>query len=208
MTSIFIKNAIIVTPKQDKIKIYEPGFMEIDGDRISGIGTGSASMSADLVIDAAGGIVLPGLIDSHIHTPESLLRGLAQDVPEKDWMHKTIGPIIRNMTLDDWIIGAKLCVLEAVKSGTTTFCDYSRNMDKIIEEVHKPSGIRANVCVTINEFGEGKRTEELYEFDSTAGEKKFREGIKLVKDWHGKLDGRITCLYGPQAADMMSSYSR
>jgi len=145
------------------------------------------------------------LIDSHIHTPESLLRGLAQDVPEKDWMHKTLGPIIRNMTPDDWIIGAKLCVLEAVKSGTTTFCDYSKNMDKIIEEVHKPSGVRANVCTTINEFGDGKRTEELYEFDSGAGEKKFKEGVKLVKDWHGKLDGRITCLYGPQAADMMSS---
>jgi len=206
MTSIFIKNALIVTPKQDQIKIYEPGYIEIDGDKISGIGSGSASMSADLVIDAAGGILLPGLIDSHIHTPESLLRGLAQDVPEKDWMHKTLGPIIRNMTPDDWIIGAKLCVLEALKSGTTTFCDYASNMDKIIEEVHKPSGVRANVCTTINEFGQAKRSsEELYEFDSGAGEKKLKDGIKLVKDWHGKLDGRITCLYGPQAADMMSS---
>ena len=206
MTSIFVKNALIVTPKQDQIKIYEPGFIEIDGDKISGIGSGSASMSADLTIDAAGGIVLPGLIDSHIHTPESLLRGLAQDVPEKDWMHKTLGPIIRNMTPDDWIIGAKLCVLEALKAGTTTFCDYAYNMDKIIEEVHKPSGVRANVCTTINEFGDAKRSsEDLYEFDSGAGEKKFKDGVKLVKDWHGKLDGRITCLYGPQAADMMSS---
>ncbi|MGY5860019.1 MAG: amidohydrolase [Candidatus Thorarchaeota archaeon] len=206
MTSIFIKNALIVTPKQDQIKFYNPGFIEISGDKISGIGSGSASMSADVTIDAAGGIVLPGLIDSHIHTPESLLRGLAQDVPEKDWMHKTLGPIIRNMTLDDWIIGAKLCVLEALKAGTTTFCDYAYNMDKIIEKVHKPSGVRANVCTTINEFGDAKRSsEDLYEFDSSAGEKKFKDGVKLVKDWHGKLDGRITCLYGPQAADMMSS---
>lgn len=206
MTSIFIKNALIITPKQGQIKFYDPGYIEIEGDRISGIGSGSASMSADLVIDAAGGIVLPGLIDSHIHTPESLLRGLAQDVPEKDWMHKTLGPIIRNMTPDDWIIGAKLCVLEALTSGTTTFCDYAYNMNKIIEEVHKPSGVRANVCTTINEFEQGKRSAaELYEFDSGAGEKKFKDGVKLVKDWHGKLDGRITCLYGPQAADMMSS---
>ncbi|MHA2423505.1 MAG: amidohydrolase family protein, partial [Candidatus Thorarchaeota archaeon] len=61
------------------------------------------------------------------------------------------------------------------------------------------------VCSTVNEFGTGKRSAgELYEFDKEAGEKKLQDGEALVKTWHEKEDGRITCHFGPQAADMMS----
>ncbi|MHA1943082.1 MAG: amidohydrolase family protein, partial [Candidatus Thorarchaeota archaeon] len=209
MESLLIENAIIVTPYENGVRVIERGGLAIEDDNIVALGRTedvSKSFKSESVIDAKNCIVLPGLIDAHIHTPLSLLRGLAQDVPETDWMHKTVDPLSRNLTIEDSVIGSKLSVLEAMKSGTTCFCDYSYNMDRIIEEVYSPSGARANVCSTINELGLQKRASRtLYQFDEEVGEKKFKDGISLVKKWHGQLDGRITCLYGPQAADMMSS---
>ncbi|MHA1965217.1 MAG: amidohydrolase family protein [Candidatus Thorarchaeota archaeon] len=199
MASIIIKNTLIVTPYGEGIHVLGNQALAIEGDQIVAIGDSdeiSKAHKSDIIIDATSCAVLPGLIDSHIHTPLSLLRGLAQDVPEKDWM----------LTKDDLVIGSKLCVLEAIKSGTTCFNDYAYNMEQIIEDVYRPSGARANVCSTINELGSQKRAAgTLYQFDEEVGEKKFKDGIDLVQRWHGKLDGRITCLYGPQAADMMSA---
>ena len=209
MVSTLIKNALLVTPREDGIYVRENRGLAIEGDTIVAIGeTGEVSKThrCDTIIDASRCAVIPGLIDAHIHTPESILRGLAQDVPEKDWMHKTMDPLSGNLTKEDYIIGSKLCVLEAMKSGTTCFNDYAYNMDQIIKDVFRPSGARANVCSTINELGSQKRAAgSLYQFDEAVGEKKFKDGIALVKNWHGELDGRITCLYGPQAADMMSA---
>ncbi|MHA2386063.1 MAG: amidohydrolase family protein [Candidatus Thorarchaeota archaeon] len=208
MTSILIRNGIIVTPREEGMEIIEDGAIAVEDGIISAVGDTSSvvkEFTGDIVIDASHHAVIPGLIDAHIHSPLSLLRGLAQDVPEKEWMHKTMDPFAKHYTKEIAIIGSKLTVIEAVRAGTTSFCDYGNHMSDIVEQVYKKAGVRANVCSTINQMGGEKREAgKLYTFDESVGEQKLKENLALVRRWHGKADGRVTCLFGPQAADMMS----
>ncbi len=208
MTSLLIKNGYIITPKDGVMQVIENGAIAITEDRIVAIGPTdevTATHSGDKVIDATHHAILPGFIDAHIHTPLSLLRGVAQDVAETEWMHKAVDPFSRHITKETAIVGSKLCVLEALKSGTTCFCDYGYHMSDIVEQVYRPIGVRANVCSTVNELGPQKREAgELYQFDNAVGENKLRENQDLINKWHGADNGRTTCLFGPQAADMMS----
>lgn len=208
MTSILIKNGYIVTPRGPTFQVIKNGALVTQDDKIVAVGPTKKVVKeyqADISIDATGKAVLPGLIDAHIHSPLSLLRGLAQDVAETEWMHKTVDPFSKHFTNELAIIGSRLTVVEALKAGTTCFCDYGAYMSDLVQHVYKDIGVRANVCSTINELGLQKREAgKLYEFDRDIGEAKLKENLDLVEKWHGELDGRITCLFGPQAADMIS----
>ena len=79
-------------------------------------------------------------------------------------------------------------------------------MADLAQEIYQPVGVRANICSTINELRPERRREagELYKFDADTGEKKLQENLDLINKWHGGANGRITCLFGPQGADMCS----
>ncbi len=208
MSSIVVTDGILVTPSPKGVRVIENGAVAIEDGRIEDVGKSAkieAKISAEIVIDAKGKAILPGFIDAHVHSPLSLFRGLAQDVPESEWMTKTIDPLASKMTKKAAIVGSKLTVIEGLKAGTTCFCDFSTSMVDLIKNVYLGAGVRANVCSTINEVGAKKQGNGvLYPFDRTLGEKRLQENIELVEKWHGKGNGRITCLFGPQAADMLS----
>ena len=67
----------------------------IKGDRIAGIdATGKIALRDQQapVIDARGGLIMPGLINAHGHTAMTLFRGLADDLPLKQWLFEKIFP--------------------------------------------------------------------------------------------------------------------
>ena len=72
--------------------IYNPGAVAIDGTAIVGVGAAAdiaARYKAADQIDAAGSIVIPGLINTHGHAPMVLYRGLADDLRLQDWLEST-----------------------------------------------------------------------------------------------------------------------
>jgi 5-methylthioadenosine/S-adenosylhomocysteine deaminase len=208
VSSILIRDGWIVTPKGEGVQVIQEGAVAIEGSKIVAVGRSEdmgSKGSYEITIDASKKAILPGFIDAHIHTSLSLVRGLAQDVAESEWMHRTVGPFTRHYDRDTALVGSKLCVLEAIKSGTTCFCDYGAFMSHLGREVFAKSGVRADICTTINEMGTGpRRAGELYEFDADIGEEKIKSNLELIQTLHGTADGRITCHFGPQAADMMS----
>lgn len=194
--------------KGEGTHIIEDGALAIEQDRIVSVGTTSEvtrEYSGDVIIDASNHAILPGLIDCHIHSTLSLLRGLGQDVAEAEWMFGTIAPFRKYFTKELEIVGSKLCVLEAMKTGTTCFGDYGTYMPDLAQKVYEPIGVRANLCSTINELSPGRRDiTKLFQFEPSVGETKLKEGLNLIDKWHGGADGRITCLFGPHAPDMLS----
>jgi 5-methylthioadenosine/S-adenosylhomocysteine deaminase len=74
------------------------------------------------------------------------------------------------------------------------------------EKVFGPSGVRAHLANTINEIGPGSRPDphKPYIFFSDIGERKLKESIEFIDEWEGAFDGRITTMFSPHAADMMS----
>ena len=208
--SILIKNGIVLTMRGEGVGTIEDGSVYIEGQDIVAVGRtheiARKYKNADKTIDANGKAVLPGFVDGHIHTSLTLLRGEAQDVPEIEWMLKTMAPFSKHIRPNHVEKGAALGVLEAVKSGTTTFGEIGGNMGPVAEKVFIPSGVRANLANTINEIGPGSRPDahKPYIFFEEIGDKKLKEAIELIDKYDGKGEGRISCIFGPHGADMMS----
>jgi len=186
------------------------GAVAVEGQDIVAVGKTDEIIKeysgAENVIDAKGKAVLPGFVDGHIHTGLSLARGLAQDVPEIEWMLKTMAPYSRFLTPEQSIVGSRVGVLEALKAGTTTFGEIGANMGSVADKVFIPAGVRANLANTINQIGPESRPDpkKLYIFFEDIGEKKFKEGVELIEKYDGAGEGRITGILSPHGADMMN----
>ena len=137
--STLIKNGFLLTMTGEGVGSIIDGAVAVEGQNIVAVGKTDELVkeygSAEHVIDAKGKAVLPGFIDGHIHTGLSLARGLAQDVPELEWMLKTMAPFTDHLTPEHSIVGSKVGVLEALKSGTTTFGEIGANMGPVADKV-------------------------------------------------------------------------
>jgi len=208
--STLIKNGFLLTMTGEGVGSIVDGAVAVEGQDIVAVGKTDEIIKeysgAENVIDAKGKAVLPGFVDGHIHTGLSLARGLAQDVPEIEWMLKTMAPYSRFLTPEQSIVGSRVGVLEALKAGTTTFGEIGANMGSVADKVFIPAGVRANLANTINQIGPESRPDpkKLYIFFEDIGEKKFKEGVELIEKYDGAGEGRITGILSPHGADMMN----
>src|SRR3989449_11077229 len=102
------------------------------------------------MIDFSGCAVLPGLINLHNHVPNTLLRGVADDVPLEEMLPKTAA-IDAKLTRRDVQVGALLGCVEMIRSGTTSFHDLFYWEDEVARAVRE-SGIRGFLSwVTLDE---------------------------------------------------------
>ena len=210
MADIYIRNGYLLTMKGNGLGTIEDGALAVEGQVIVAVGKTSELdekySNSVRVIEAKGKAVLPGFVDAHIHTGHTIIRGEAQDVPEIECMIKTMGPFSKYVKPEHSIAGGALGVIEGVKSGVTTFGEIGVNEGYVAEKVFVPAGVRANIADTINEIGPNSRPDanKPYIFDESLGEQKLKAGIELVENWDGAGDGRISCIFSPQGADMMS----
>ena len=205
---IIVEHGHLFTMQGDGVGYVDDGAVVVEGKRIAAVGATAdvrRDFTADRIIDATDHAVLPGLIDAHMHTPLALLRGVAQDVGH--WMQRGLAPWSRHLTPEAAAAGSMLGAIEALKAGTTTFGDYSFPMDTLAENYAR-LGVRARLTSTINELPRGEMADwklgDLYPFDPAVGQEAFEAGMALVDRWHGTDAGRITCMLGPQATDMVS----
>ncbi|MFP4142056.1 MAG: amidohydrolase family protein [Thermoplasmata archaeon] len=195
-----IKNTTLITFSNNDPAIIESGAVGIDMDRISFVGKTKELNEDDFntIIDGSDHVTMPGLIDSHIHSGLALLRGTAQDVPEIEWMDKALGPITKHMGKNDMIVGSKLGVIEGLRSGTTTFGEFTTDLDETIEEVYQPFGARVVGAETINEVGD--KEGETYQLESS--DSQLEENERLFKKY--APSDIVDIMYGPQALDMVT----
>jgi 5-methylthioadenosine/S-adenosylhomocysteine deaminase len=105
------------------------GDVLIRRDVIEAVGPGvSAAVGEDaLVLDVSGQIVLPGLVDSHVHAWEGAIRGIAPDADFGNYMAITHGGIAKYMSPEDVAAGQRVTVAQALNGGVTTIVDNSHN---------------------------------------------------------------------------------
>jgi len=114
------------------------------------VAVGEVDRSADEVVDCTGCAVLPGLINLHNHVPNTLLRGVADDVPLEEMLPKAAA-IDAKFTRRDVQVGALLGCVEMIRSGTTSFHDLFYWEDEVARAVRE-SGIRGFLSwVTLDE---------------------------------------------------------
>jgi len=134
--SLLLRGGLLVT--QDAERRVLPGDVLVEEGLIAGVGRVDAS--ADEVLDCSRCAVLPGLINTHHHVANTLLRGVADDVPLEEMLEKSFA-IDALLTRRDVQLGALLGCLEMIRSGTTSFHDLFYWEDEVARAVRE-SGIR------------------------------------------------------------------
>jgi len=146
MADIFIRNVDwLVTVDGDR-RIFTDGALVIQGDRIIAVGKTydleAEHASSRHIIDGRGKVVLPGLIDAHIHTAFQLSRGLADEVSAQKFLFERMYPYEGLLTEEESYWSAMLCVLELLRNGVTTFIDAGNYQPHQTARVAGEAGVR------------------------------------------------------------------
>lgn len=207
------KHAHLFTLRGDGVGYVPDGALAVSGNRILAAGTEAEVNTAfeeagaprpRQEVDASDFALLPGLIDAHIHTQLGLLRGVAQDM--HDWMMEGVLPYMLELRPKWQMLSAQLTVMEALKSGTTTFGDFLVFPDPELFEFYLSSGIRVRPILPVFELGPTLLTGgKLYQLDAHMGQASYNEAVRLHSEYHRADDGRIQCMMGPFAPDFISA---
>lgn len=159
---------------------------------------------ADEVIDGKNRMILPGFIDAHIHTSQTLMRGMAQDM--KHWMIQGIEPLRYYMNSEQAIYASQATVLEALAAGTTTFGE-SATPEHIeaMDEFYHTLGVRNNYTVIISGMRKSKEGDihSLYDLDEAQSLRGLERNIQIYNKWKNR-SSRVTVNIGPHAPDTLS----
>jgi 5-methylthioadenosine/S-adenosylhomocysteine deaminase len=125
MSNILIRGGTVVTMTQDHPD-GAPADILIENDRIAVIGSIPESSGAE-IIDATGFIVIPGLIDSHVHTWQTGLRGIAGDWTVPQYMRAMHRGLATYFRPEDIYLGNLIGALSKLDAGITTLADWCHN---------------------------------------------------------------------------------
>lgn len=133
--------------------VYENGAVLVkDGGIAAVFQDGEALPGAEGVVDATGCVVMPGLVNTHCHSPMSLFRGLADDMPLAVWLQDHIFPAeAAHINPESVRAGALLSCAEMLLSGTTTVCDGYFHEGEVAEAV-VAAGMRAVLAQGVIDF--------------------------------------------------------
>lgn len=154
-SSIFLVTGGTVVAMDAAGTVLPDGAIALEGGRILALGS-RAELERGYPdarrLDAAGGIIMPGLINTHTHAPMVLFRGLADDLELMDWLENHIFPAEAEHVDEDFVrAGTRLACLEMLRGGITTFVDMYYFEDAIAEEA-EACGMRAVLGSTLIDF--------------------------------------------------------
>lgn len=144
-----------VVPLDDTSAVLEHHAVAIKGETIVAIGPQTEiaqAWTAERVVQLGSHVLLPGLINAHTHSPMSLLRGFADDLPLQPWLEEKIWPTEARWMGEALVrAGARLGVAEMLLSGTTCFSDMYFFPD-CIAQVAEETGIRVQLASPVLDF--------------------------------------------------------
>jgi 5-methylthioadenosine/S-adenosylhomocysteine deaminase len=179
----------------DSETVVEDGAVVVDGDRIERVG------ERDVVVDEypdrerrAFDVVAPGLVGGHIHSVQSLGRGIADDTELLDWLFEHVLPMEASLTADEMRVAAELGYLELIETGTTTCIDH-------LSVAHAEEAFEAAIDMGVR----GRLGKVLMDTDAPEGleedtEAGLRESERLIREYDGAVDGRIRYALTPRFA--------
>ena len=194
--SLLIKDATVVTIDNQNDMFAGDVFIE-DG-RIAALGPNLSrrAYKAAEEIDARGRVLLPGFVQTHIHLCQTLFRGAADDLSLIDWLKKRIWPLEAAHTAESVYASARLGIAELIRGGTTCALTMETvNHTESVFTAAQESGFRATIGKCMMDKGD-----ELPPTLREETEASITESLALLKDWHGRGDGRLRCCFAPRFA--------
>lgn len=191
-TQIYLKNGYILT-MNDKNEVYESGSLLIENDCIRAVGhVDEALVRPDAeTIDLQGKYILPGFVNTHVHTSQQISRGVGDDVDFITWLHERMWPFESNMTEEDSYISTLMCCLELIRSGVTSFAEPGGQFVSGMARAVKESGIRGKLAKSVMDCGEG-----LPKVWQRTMEEELSKQMEDFEAFHNTADGRVQVWFG------------
>ena len=179
----------------DSSTIIEDGSVVVSGDRIVAVGDremlreqypGHREYTTD--------IVAPGLVGAHVHSVQSLGRGIAEDLELFDWLFDYVLPLEATLTAGEMETAAKLGYLELLESGVTTVIDHLSvaHAERAFEAAGE-MGIRGVLGKVLMD----QRSPDGLREDT---QEALDESERLIRQYHGSFDDRIRYAVTPRFA--------
>jgi 5-methylthioadenosine/S-adenosylhomocysteine deaminase len=182
-----IADAVVTVDAENRV--FHPGAIDVQGGRISWVGPADEAPAPSGMVTTVGGLVMPGLVNTHAHTPMTLLRGAGDGLGLHEWLRDVIWPREAAMTDDDAYWGMLAGAEELLCNGVTTTCEMYLHPHAVAEAV-LASGIRAVITPGIFDVPDIG--------PSATWQAHLGQATQTYLDYHGR-DGRIAVGFAPHA---------
>lgn len=146
------------------------------------------------VVDVSGMIVIPGLVQAHMHVTQALFRGLCDDLALMEWLRERTWPMEAAHTAESNAASARLAAMELIRSGTTSLIDMGTTLhEDAIFEVMAETGLRGLFGKCMMDMGDD--LPPLMRENTAAC---LRETERLIRRWHMAENGRLRYAVAPR----------
>jgi len=199
MADWLIRNGTVVTLGPRNRVIGDGAVLVKDGiiEAVGKVKTVAARARGTQVLDARGGVIMPGFINAHTHLYSTFARGLASERAPRDFMEILKGlwwPLDRALTAEDLRSSALAALLDCIRNGTTTVIDHHEGQNSqpgslgVLAAALRRMGVRGCLCLGVSDR-DGKGLEGL------------QENIRFVEKLQRRrrADGLVSAMFGLHA---------
>ena len=172
------------------------GDVAIQGGAIVQVGGNYTPQGRDYtIVDCTDCVVMPGLVQAHVHTCQTLARGRADDMELLDWLRTVVWPYEASLDPAAMTASAELACAELLLGGTTAILDMAtvHHTDQVFAAAER-AGLRATIGKAMMDADDPQIPRGLRESTHAS----LDASAKLIDRWHGAADGRLRYAYAPR----------
>ena len=183
--------ADVVLACDEAFAVYDRGAVDVGADgRIDWVGAAADAPATDAPVISVGGLLMPGLVNAHAHSPMTLVRGAGDGLPLMAWLTEVMWPREGRLSPSDVWWGMTLGSVEMLRSGVTTTCEMYAFENEVID-AGRQAGIRQVMCPGVLSAAH---------LDGGGGVSGRVAEIARVHDEHDDPSGRVTIGFAPHSA--------
>lgn len=183
--------APVVLPCDPACSVLRDGVVDVSVEgRITFVGPRASAPPSDAPVHALAGVLLPGLVNTHAHTPMLALRGAGGDLPLLRWLHEVMWPMEARLTGADVRAAMTAGGVELLRTGCTTSVEMYFHTQAVLDAVE---AVGSRVVLTPGVIAAPG-------WDRLGTWEQMRDAISARIDDGGLLQGRAELGYGPHSA--------
>ena len=194
-----------ITVIDDKFQVNEHMYVGIEGETITYISKEAPAKAFGRVYNGKGKLLMSGFVNTHAHSPMTLMRGYGENMVLQDWLDKKIFPFEDQLSDDAVYWGTMLAMAESIRFGIVSTTDMYFFSEAMVRAIAK-SGTKNNISRSITCFDDS----DLFQLEGG------REMKHLYETYHNAEGGRIKVdmsIHGeytstPKIVEQMADYTK
>ena len=158
--------------------------------------------TAARVIDLAGRLITPGLINIHLHSALTMVRGVAADLGFAPSYTRGI-PNAMDLSAEEAVALARLGALEALLAGSTLIGEHFVHADAALPAL-AALGLRVHTSLRLHDVDFAAVAQGAWNYETEIGTSLLEANLRLHAAWDGRANGRVAVQFAAHAADTCS----